>query len=136
MQTEFKDIRQFLSSGSIQPKVRPFQLQSQAKNALEARVQLHKNPHYFFHGEAYARNFVTVLKTFDTQTHLPVQLHQDFNCIIFHDVDFIPEDDRIMYRCSNKGPRLLASSVTDLNLKKHFVFYPEYLGQTLIVSFL
>ena len=34
----------------------------------------------------------------------------DFNCFIFHDVDLIPEDDRIYYGCS-KSPMHLSVAV-------------------------
>lgn len=35
-----------------------------------------------------------------------LKISSDFNCIIFHDVDLIPEDDRNMYTCSERPKHL------------------------------
>ncbi|XP_064606620.1 beta-1,4-N-acetylgalactosaminyltransferase bre-4-like [Liolophura sinensis] len=40
----------------------------------------------------------------------------DFHCFIFHDVDLIPEDDRILYRCP-RTPRHLSVAVDTLDYK-------------------
>ena len=34
----------------------------------------------------------------------------DFNCLVFHDVDLLPEDDRILYTCSDQ-PRHLSVAI-------------------------
>ena len=34
----------------------------------------------------------------------------DFNCLVFHDVDLLPEDDRILYTCSSQ-PRHLSVAI-------------------------
>ena len=35
---------------------------------------------------------------------------RDFNCLVFHDVDLLPEDDRILYTCSDQ-PRHLSVAI-------------------------
>ena len=35
---------------------------------------------------------------------------KDFNCLVFHDVDLLPEDDRILYTCSDQ-PRHLSVAI-------------------------
>lgn len=36
--------------------------------------------------------------------------HDKYDCFIFHDVDLIPEDDRNLYRCSDK-PRHMSVAI-------------------------
>ena len=38
----------------------------------------------------------------------------DFNCFVFHDVDLLPEDDRILYTCSDQ-PRHLSVAIDKFN---------------------
>ena len=38
------------------------------------------------------------------------QLNVSWNCFVFHDVDFIPENGRNIYKCSDKYPLHLASN--------------------------
>lgn len=39
---------------------------------------------------------------------------KSYDCFIFHDVDLLPEDDRVYYRCG-KNPRHLSVSVDKFN---------------------
>lgn len=38
-----------------------------------------------------------------------------WNCFIFHDVDMIPEDIRVIYKCDEKAPTHFAVSVSKWN---------------------
>ncbi|XP_060083934.1 beta-1,4-N-acetylgalactosaminyltransferase bre-4-like [Ylistrum balloti] len=40
----------------------------------------------------------------------------EFRCFVFHDVDLIPEDDRIYYGCGN-GPRHLSAAIDKFNYR-------------------
>ena len=39
-----------------------------------------------------------------------------FHCLVFHDVDMLPEDDRILYSCPQQ-PRHLSVAVNELNYR-------------------
>ncbi|TPP56476.1 N-acetyllactosaminide 3-alpha-galactosyltransferase [Fasciola gigantica] len=54
----------------------------------------------------------------------------EFDCFIFHDVDLLPEDDRLPYRCG-KEPIHLSVSVDALNYK---LMYPELFGGAVALS--
>lgn len=45
-----------------------------------------------------------------------------FDCVIFHDVDLLPEDDRIMYTCPVNKPRHLSVAIDKFNYK---IFYTK-----------
>ncbi|WAR07150.1 BRE4-like protein [Mya arenaria] len=47
---------------------------------------------------------------------LEVSKMSDFDCFIFHDVDLIPEDDRIIYLCDDR-PKHMSHSVDILEYK-------------------
>lgn len=40
----------------------------------------------------------------------------DYECFIFHDVDLVPEDDRILYTCPEK-PRHLSVAISTLEYR-------------------
>ena len=40
----------------------------------------------------------------------------DFHCVVFHDVDLIPEDDRNMYSCPVM-PRHLSVAIDEMNYR-------------------
>ena len=40
-----------------------------------------------------------------------------FDCFIFHDVDLLPEDDRIFYTCDQSGIKHLAYALEEWNYK-------------------
>ena len=40
-----------------------------------------------------------------------VRENYDFDCFIFHDVDLLLETEEGLYKCSNKFPRHLSSSI-------------------------
>lgn len=40
-----------------------------------------------------------------------------FDCFIFHDVDLLPEDERIIYTCDNAGIKHLAYALEEWNYK-------------------
>ena len=52
----------------------------------------------------------------------------DFNCLVFHDVDLLPEDDRILYTCSDQ-PRHLSVAID--KFKYALPYKGELLGQML-----
>ncbi|XP_022823100.1 beta-1,4-galactosyltransferase 4-like [Spodoptera litura] len=56
--------------------------------------------------------------------YLETQLFGTWDCLIFHDVDLIPEDERIPYTCSNH-PIHLAASVESFN---YSLLYPTIFG--------
>ena len=43
---------------------------------------------------------------------LEALLEDDFQCIMFHDVDIIPENDKNIYGCAQLRPKLLAVSIS------------------------
>jgi hypothetical protein len=45
-----------------------------------------------------------------------------FDCVIFHDVDLLPEDDRILYSCPSRKPRHLSVAIDKFNYK---IFYTK-----------
>ena len=52
---------------------------------------------------------------------------KDFNCLVFHDVDLLPEDDRILYTCSDQ-PRHLSVAVDKFKYKlpyKGAILWPK-----------
>ncbi|KAK3096002.1 hypothetical protein FSP39_021857 [Pinctada imbricata] len=51
----------------------------------------------------------------------------DYGCYIFHDVDFMAEDDRNIYTCSDTEPRHMGVS---LDIHKYKLLYPQYFGGT------
>lgn len=51
-----------------------------------------------------------------------------FDCVIFHDVDLLPEDDRIMYSCPKHKPRHLSVAIDKYNYK---MFYFKLVGGVL-----
>ena len=44
-----------------------------------------------------------------------------FNCFVLHDVDLIPEDDRILYSCPMKQPRHLSAAVSTMGYKLPYI---------------
>ncbi|CAG7717506.1 unnamed protein product, partial [Allacma fusca] len=40
-----------------------------------------------------------------------------FDCVVFHDVDLIPEDDRNLYHCASKKPRHLSVAIDSLDYR-------------------
>ncbi|KAH9491534.1 Beta-1,4-galactosyltransferase 1 [Bulinus truncatus] len=55
---------------------------------------------------------------------------QNFDCMIFHDVDLIPEDDRNLYMCDEHGRHL--ETATD-DLRYHLKYY-NYAGGVLAIN--
>ena len=53
-----------------------------------------------------------------------------FDCIIFHDADFIPADDRHRYDCPT-SPRHMAPAVEKF---KYQLYYNTYFGGVIAVS--
>ena len=49
----------------------------------------------------------------------------DYNCFIFHDVDFIPKNNKNLYKCNAKYPIHMSSSPEQANYRPHqwFVFF-------------
>ena len=65
----------------------------------------------------------TKLNKFDLKT-----AKFEFDCVIFHDVDLLPEDDRIMYSCPLERPRHLSVAIDKFNYK---IFYTKLIGGVL-----
>lgn len=42
---------------------------------------------------------------------------EHWDCFIFHDVDMIPEDDHLLYECSNYAPILFATALSHRGYK-------------------
>ena len=40
-----------------------------------------------------------------------------YNCVIFHDVDLLPEDDRNIYTCPDHNPRHMSVAIDKFNYK-------------------
>ncbi|CAF0819101.1 unnamed protein product [Brachionus calyciflorus] len=51
-----------------------------------------------------------------------------FDCIIYHDVDLLPEDDRILYSCPSAKPRHLSVAIDKFKYK---IFYYRLIGGVL-----
>ncbi len=43
------------------------------------------------------------------------QLLDSCNCFIFHDIDILPENELISYKCNNKMPKQMATSISRFN---------------------
>jgi hypothetical protein len=54
---------------------------------------------------------------------------EKFDCVCFHDVDLIPEDDRNMYTCP-ENPRHMSVAVNEMNYKLQ---YEELVGGVIIL---
>ena len=51
-----------------------------------------------------------------------------FDCVCFHDVDLLPEDDRIMYTCPMQRARHLSVAIDKYRYR---MLYPELVGGVL-----
>ena len=56
------------------------------------------------------------------------EAYYPFDCVIFHDVDLLPEDDRIMYSCPMQKARHLSVAIDKFNYK---MFYYKLIGGVL-----
>lgn len=55
------------------------------------------------------------------------QLQEEFHCFIFHDVDFLPEDDGNPYTCPQEGkPRQMSFSIDYWDNYKYVVYCTRY----------
>ena len=45
----------------------------------------------------------------------------DFDCVIFHDVDLYPEDDRHLYKCP-ENPTHMSAAIEKFNYKYEYLF--------------
>ena len=52
-----------------------------------------------------------------------VRENYDFDCFIFHDVDLLLETEEGLYKCSNKFPRHLSSSIGTVYQTKNGKLY-------------
>ncbi|CAG7818397.1 unnamed protein product [Allacma fusca] len=48
---------------------------------------------------------------------LAFNISSSFDCVVFHDVDLIPEDDRNLYTCASKQPRHLSVAIDSLDYR-------------------
>jgi len=55
----------------------------------------------------------------------------DFDCLVFHDVDLLPEDDRNLYECPSSGPKHMSVAV---NKWKYRLQYLNYIGGVTTLS--
>jgi len=54
-----------------------------------------------------------------------------FDCFVFHDVDLLPEDDRILYTCDKNGIKHLAYALEEWNYK---LLYQSLVGGVVAVT--
>ncbi|CAF0831378.1 unnamed protein product, partial [Rotaria sordida] len=60
----------------------------------------------------------------------------NITCLILHDADLIPEDDGNFYTCETKYPKHTTSRVRELNNKRGYIRYYEFLiGGVLLLTF-
>ena len=60
---------------------------------------------------------------------MEIMKNGDFDCIVFHDVDMIPEDDRNVYMCQNE-PTHLSPLIDKFGYQPHYG--TEYGGVTMM----
>jgi hypothetical protein len=56
------------------------------------------------------------------------QLLDSCNCFIFHDIDILPENELISYKCNNKMPKQMATSISRFNYSTDGYFKNKYFG--------
>ncbi|CAF0772869.1 unnamed protein product [Rotaria sp. Silwood1] len=60
----------------------------------------------------------------------------NITCLVLHDVDLIPEDDGNLYACETKYPKHTTSRVRNLDSKRGYIRYYEFLiGGVLLLTF-
>ncbi|CAF1096040.1 unnamed protein product [Rotaria sordida] len=60
----------------------------------------------------------------------------NITCLVLHDADLIPEDDGNFYTCETKYPKHTTSRVRELNNKRGYIRYYEFLiGGVLLLTF-
>jgi hypothetical protein len=52
----------------------------------------------------------------------------DCNCFIFHDIDILPENELISYKCNNEMPKQMATSISRFNYSTDGYFKNKYFG--------
>ena len=55
---------------------------------------------------------------------------EDWNCFIFHDVDILPENDKILYSCDPNVPKLIAVAISAYNYRVDGYFKNYFGGVT------
>lgn len=90
------------------------------------------NKQLFNKGILMNSGFLEVMLLSEQRAHLSklnLKRHEfEFDCVIFHDVDLLPEDDRIMYSCPSDRPRHLSVAIDKFNYK---IFYTKLIGGVL-----
>lgn len=90
------------------------------RNRADALAIFLKNLHPFLIKQQIEYGIFIVEQTVGTKFNRGMLMNVGFleankfntwNCYIFHDVDILPMDDRILYRCSNENPRHLCAVV-------------------------
>lgn len=79
--------------------------------------------------EQYGENLFNKGRIMNAAFRLSQQLGVD--CVIFHDVDMFPQDDRIPYNCPTNGPRHLGAFLPELGYQ---LLYKEIVGGVLAIN--
>ncbi|CAF0863825.1 unnamed protein product, partial [Brachionus calyciflorus] len=56
------------------------------------------------------------------------QKDNDWDCFIFHDVDFLPENDKNKYGCHQKVPKLISIAISAFGYSTDGYFKDKYFG--------
>jgi hypothetical protein len=78
------------------------------------------NENLFNKGVLMNAGFLEIINSYERRDSLVNRANYSampFDCVVFHDVDLLPEDDRIMYSCPKYRPRHLSVAIDKFRYK-------------------